>query len=228
MPHPTGAECLGGSQIESLAGFWRSSAASVQFYVCNVSGVCLEGPAAGNAACAVGQQGPLCDVCWDGYFKFSGTCRWVRQGVVGGWRGWWAAGFAARIRTFVESQLPVHITIHSCAPSIPRRCRQCKGNSQARAMLALFARSWEFGGHGPGIMTKVKIFLTHFQVQCAVCSKQVGKKVGCWRAALGGSAGEAGACCLPALTRLHASGHRLAHQPALPMLACPTCLVFFR
>ena len=31
-------------------------------------------------------------------------------------------------------------------------------------VVALFARSWEFGGHGPGIMTKVKIFLTHFQV----------------------------------------------------------------
>lgn len=31
-------------------------------------------------------------------------------------------------------------------------------------VLALFAKSWHFGGRGPGIMTKVKIFLTHFQV----------------------------------------------------------------
>lgn len=31
-------------------------------------------------------------------------------------------------------------------------------------VVGLFARSWHFGGHGPGIMTKVKIFLTHFQV----------------------------------------------------------------
>ena len=31
-------------------------------------------------------------------------------------------------------------------------------------VIALFAKSWHFGGRGPGIMTKVKIFLTHFQV----------------------------------------------------------------
>lgn len=53
--------------------------------------------------------------------------------------------------------------------------RACAGNSQAKAMLALtviafivvvvalFARSWTFGAHGPGIGTKVKILLTHFQ-----------------------------------------------------------------
>lgn len=29
--------------------------------------------------------------------------------------------------------------------------------------VALFARDWDWGGTGPGIMTKIKIFLTHFQ-----------------------------------------------------------------
>lgn len=36
-------------------------------------------------------------------------------------------------------------------------------------VLALFAKSWHFGGRGPGIMTKVKIFLTHFQVGWLAC-----------------------------------------------------------
>jgi hypothetical protein len=31
--------------------------------------------------------------------------------------------------------------------------------------LALFSRDWTFGAHGPGIMTKIKILLTHFQVR---------------------------------------------------------------
>lgn len=51
----------------------------------------------------------------------------------------------------------------------PARPRPLCPSTRPRALLqalvvALFARSWHFGGHGPGIMTKVKIFLTHFQV----------------------------------------------------------------
>ena len=64
-------------------------------------------------------------------------------------------------------------------------------------VVALFARSWEFGGHGPGIMTKIKIFLTDFQVLCTARKrgKKVEKKAGAWRAVSSGSTGEATACC---------------------------------
>lgn len=61
------------------------------------------------------------------------------------------------------------------APCVYRcACRGCAGEAQAIAMLvvtlvllvvlavALFARSWDFG-HGPGIMSKLKILLSHFQ-----------------------------------------------------------------
>lgn len=60
----------------------------------------------------------------------------------------------------------------------PLHFRSCNGG-QAKAMLAvtvlvlvvaaaaLFARDWRFGAHGPGIMTKIKIFITHFQVGTA-------------------------------------------------------------
>jgi hypothetical protein len=59
-----------------------------------------------------------------------------------------------------------------------RLLRSCNG-AQSKAMLAvtvlvlavaavaLFARDWRFGAHGPGIMTKIKIFITHFQVGTA-------------------------------------------------------------
>lgn len=40
----------------------------------------------------------------------------------------------------------------------------------AVAAVALFARDWRFGAHGPGIMTKIKIFITHFQVGTAQLS----------------------------------------------------------
>ena len=31
-------------------------------------------------------------------------------------------------------------------------------------VILIFARSWEFGGTGPGILTKIKIFTAHLQV----------------------------------------------------------------
>lgn len=35
----------------------------------------------------------------------------------------------------------------------------------ALLVVGLFARDWSWGPPGPGIMTKVKIFLTHFQAR---------------------------------------------------------------
>ena len=62
----------------ALANYWRSAANTSTFYACKAAGACEAGPAAGDAACREGQQGPLCDVCDDGWFKFSGQCRWAR------------------------------------------------------------------------------------------------------------------------------------------------------
>lgn len=115
------------------------------------------------------------------------------MGGVGGW-GWevldalqHSLGLAP-VGPCLPPSLPVYLlplaNLTARLSSPP--CRQCKGNSQARAMLAvsvilfallvvaLFARSWEFGGHGPGIMTKVKIFLTHFQVRAKNGQEAVG------------------------------------------------------
>lgn len=72
-----GAACRGGSDVSSLPDFWRADAASSTFHPCKARGVCEATNATGDAACAPGQQGPLCDVCWQGYFKFAGACRWV-------------------------------------------------------------------------------------------------------------------------------------------------------
>ncbi|KAL4548349.1 hypothetical protein Ndes2526B_g00925 [Nannochloris sp. 'desiccata'] len=57
------------------------------------------------------------------------------------------------------------------------KCESCNSTGQAKAMLAIsiilfisivvliFVRSWEFGVPGtPGIMTKIKILITHFQL----------------------------------------------------------------
>lgn len=74
-PAPPGAFCPGGAELLALANYWRSAADTSTFYSCKAAGVCRAGPAAGDAACVAGQQGPLCDVCEDGWFKFSGLCR---------------------------------------------------------------------------------------------------------------------------------------------------------
>lgn len=70
-----GAVCLPGRQLQSEADFWRSATTSVEFHACRVNGVCLPGDKAGDEACTEGHQGPLCNVCWDDWFKFSGGCK---------------------------------------------------------------------------------------------------------------------------------------------------------
>lgn len=104
----------------------------MDFVACRNPGSCKEGPYSGDAACTPGHHGPLCAVCDDDYYKFSG------------------------------------------------KCLSCKSGGQAKAMLAvtatlfavmvvlIFARSWEFGGTGPGILTKIKIFTAHLQVRAWV------------------------------------------------------------
>lgn len=60
---------------------------SSEFYACRINDVCEAGEEAGDAACVEGHSGPLCDVCWDDWFKFAGTCR--RDGDGWRWEGAW-------------------------------------------------------------------------------------------------------------------------------------------
>ena len=176
-PCCAGASCRGGSDLQSLPNFWRSSNASVAFFVCKRPGVCNAGPAGGNAACSVGQQGPLCSVCWAGYYQFNSVCRQVGCALNSP-----AVQHGCDCLQFLPLCLQHHYarSILNLVPTPPPPCRKCSGSGQAKAMLAvtvvvfaavvaaLFWRDWEFG-HGPGIMTKVKIFLTHFQVIVEPC-----------------------------------------------------------
>lgn len=126
---PKGALCPGGDQISSQQNWWRSSYNSTQFYACRTPDVCNAGPAAGDAACVEGAEGPLCAVCKPDWFAFAG------------------------------------------------KCNNCNKSGQAKAMLAftvilivvilvlIFWKSWEFGPPGqPGVLTKLKILITHFQI----------------------------------------------------------------
>lgn len=70
-----GGVCQPGRKLQSEADFWRSATTSAEFYACRVNGVCLPGDKAGDEACIEGHQGPLCNVCWDDWFKFSGGCK---------------------------------------------------------------------------------------------------------------------------------------------------------
>ncbi|KAL4457343.1 hypothetical protein ABPG75_012208 [Micractinium tetrahymenae] len=127
LPCPRGAACRGGSDISSLPDFWRASAISTTFHPCKALGICEATNATGDQACRPGQQGPLCDVCWQGYFKFAGSCR--------------SCGSSGQAIVMLVVSLVLLVLI----------------------AVALFVRSWDFG-HGPGVMSKVKILLSHFQM----------------------------------------------------------------
>jgi len=127
---PRGALCPGGSDLLSEANWWRSSAASMQFYQCLYPDVCLPGDHAGNDACANGHEGPLCGVCKDGWFEFGGKCRECN-------------GRNATSKIFIAFSAVII----------------------AAVLALLFARSWDFGDPAsPGILSKVKIVLVHFQI----------------------------------------------------------------
>lgn len=79
---------------------------------------------------------------------------------------------------------PAHATTHSLGASPLSYCRACGADGQAKGMLAaaillavllvglMFARDWDFGS-GPGILTKIKIMLTHFQVPRGICQQNI-------------------------------------------------------
>ncbi len=127
---PRGAMCPGGSDVLSEANWWRSSAASLEFYQCLYPDVCLPGDHAGNDACADGHEGPLCGVCRDGWFEFGGKCRECN-------------GRNATSKIFIAFSAVIAVAV----------------------LALLFARSWDFGDPAsPGILSKVKIVLVHFQI----------------------------------------------------------------
>lgn len=74
-----GAECNGGAQLRTQAGYWRSSQNSVNVFPCVEDGPCLGDLnstkiMSGNKTCRDGHHGPLCAVCNLGYFSSSGGC----------------------------------------------------------------------------------------------------------------------------------------------------------
>ena len=127
---PRGATCPGGTSVLSEANWWRSSAASLEFYQCLHPDVCLPGDRAGDDACAEGHEGPLCGVCKDGWFEFAGKCKEC-------------SGRNATSKIFIAFSAVMAIVV----------------------LGLLFARSWDFGDPAsPGILSKVKIVLVHFQI----------------------------------------------------------------
>ena len=74
-----GAECLGGSDLRTLPGFWRSQDAAAAVFPCTDERPCAgdvgsSAVSSGDATCNVGYHGPLCAVCDQGYFSFSTGC----------------------------------------------------------------------------------------------------------------------------------------------------------
>jgi len=77
-----GAECLGGSDLRTLPGFWRSLDDADDVFPCTDERPCAGDVASGavssgDATCNVGYHGPLCAICDPGYFSFSTGCTCV-------------------------------------------------------------------------------------------------------------------------------------------------------
>ena len=68
---PAGAQCLAGTQLVVVRGFWRTSKESRTVLPCPY-GTCVGGN--GTGRCSVGSTGPLCGVCIDGYFNDGAAC----------------------------------------------------------------------------------------------------------------------------------------------------------
>ncbi|TNV87911.1 hypothetical protein FGO68_gene12525 [Halteria grandinella] len=63
------AECIGGSIVYPLPGYWRSSNESEDFIKCLNPGACIGRGLAINQQCLDGYQGVLCSDCAQGYSK---------------------------------------------------------------------------------------------------------------------------------------------------------------
>ena len=71
---PDGGDCRGGTSLDSLPGWWRSSEKSELLFSCPVRESCAAGNATGTSACEEGYEGPVCALCAPGYRHWGGKC----------------------------------------------------------------------------------------------------------------------------------------------------------
>jgi predicted outer membrane repeat protein len=68
LPCPDHADCPGGNVMDVQPGYWRQCQTCHEIKQCKTSKACLGGTNT-SIQCADGYQGPLCDVCSDGFFR---------------------------------------------------------------------------------------------------------------------------------------------------------------
>ena len=71
---PRGGDCRGGSSLDALPGWWRSSDTAEVLFSCPVTESCVAGNVTGENACEVGYEGPVCALCAKGYRHWGGKC----------------------------------------------------------------------------------------------------------------------------------------------------------
>jgi len=71
---PRGGNCRGGSSLDALPGWWRSSDTAEVLFSCPVTESCVAGNVTGKNACEVGYEGPVCALCAEGYRHWGGKC----------------------------------------------------------------------------------------------------------------------------------------------------------
>jgi len=71
---PVGGDCRGGTSLDALPGWWRSSETSEILFSCPIRASCAAGNGTGIHACEEGYQGPVCALCADGYRHWGGKC----------------------------------------------------------------------------------------------------------------------------------------------------------
>ena len=71
---PTGGDCRGGTSLDALPGWWRSSETAEILFSCPVRESCVSGNVSGTQACEVGYEGPVCALCAKGYRTWGGKC----------------------------------------------------------------------------------------------------------------------------------------------------------
>ena len=71
---PEGGYCRGGTSLDSLPGWWRSSDVSDVLFSCPVKDACAAGNGTGVDACEEGYEGPVCALCAPGYRHWGGKC----------------------------------------------------------------------------------------------------------------------------------------------------------
>ena len=71
---PEGGDCRGGTSLDALPGWWRSSDSAEVLFSCPIRESCVAGNVTGANACDEGYEGPVCALCAEGYRHWGGKC----------------------------------------------------------------------------------------------------------------------------------------------------------